>query len=51
MLAEQARRAEEDAGDVIDVEADIVAEDVQSADISANGAAKPTPKRNRRAKK
>ena len=33
------------------LEADIVAEDVQSADISANGAAKPTPRRNRRAKK
>jgi YidC/Oxa1 family membrane protein insertase len=50
MLADQAKRAEaEDAASAL--EADIVAEDVQSADISANGAAKLTPKRNRRAKK
>ena len=49
MLAEQAKRAEADADSALD--ADIVAEDVQSADISANGAAKPTPRRNRRAKK
>ena len=39
----------QDADSALD--ADIVAEDVQSADISANGAAKPTPRRNRRAKK
>jgi YidC/Oxa1 family membrane protein insertase len=51
MLAEQARRAEEDAGDVIDVEADIVADDVRDADISANGTGKTPPKRTRRAKK
>jgi hypothetical protein len=49
MLAEQAKRAEADADSALD--ADIVAEDVQSADISANGATKPTPRRNRRAKK
>jgi len=49
MLAEQAKRAEVE--DASALEADIVAEDVQSADISANGAAKPTPRKNRRAKK
>jgi YidC/Oxa1 family membrane protein insertase len=51
MLAEQARRAEEDADDVIDIEADIVADDVRDADISANGTGKTPPKRTRRAKK
>jgi hypothetical protein len=44
MLAEQARRAEEQ-------EADIVEEAVQEADISANGTRRPMPKRTRRAKR
>jgi YidC/Oxa1 family membrane protein insertase len=44
MLAEQAKREAE-------LEADIVGEEVQEADISANGSAKPVPKRTRRAKK
>jgi YidC/Oxa1 family membrane protein insertase len=46
MLAEQARRAEEE-----EQEADIVEEAVQEADISANGTRRPTPKRTRRAKR
>lgn len=47
MLAEQARRAAESDA----LEADIVAEDVQEADIPANGASSGTPRRPRRGKK
>jgi YidC/Oxa1 family membrane protein insertase len=46
MLAEQAKR-EASQPEIVDVEADIVADEVLEADVSTNG----TPKRQRRAKK
>ena len=47
MLAEQARREAADES----LEADIVAEDVQEADIPANGTKPGTPRRPRRGRK